>query len=64
MFQRKVINYKILGEEKSDELEEEVFLHLKNGWELYGFPYWTGSYHRQALVLYDDSVNGDENDSE
>lgn len=64
MFQRKVVGYKILGEKNSDELEEEVLVYLKNGWELYGFPYWTGTFHRQALVLYDDSAEGDENDSE
>lgn len=61
MFQKKVIDYKIIREDTSEELEEEVLIHLKKGWELYGFPYWSGTYHRQALVLYDDSINGDKN---
>lgn len=49
---RKIQEYVLIRRTLGREVEEAVELHLRNGWELYGTPFYTASSYCQAMIRY------------
>jgi len=57
---RKIVNYNVITAFRRGDFNADVMFQIHGGWQPYGTPFQWGEVLAQAMVKYEEKVNGED----